>query len=331
MTSSMWMIRSEGGDLIEKFREGWVAVGWEDIGDLTDTTDRDAIWGRYDSSYPDHGPGKAANAVGVLFKFRTAIEKGDYVVTYDPDQRLYHVGRVTSDYRYSAKPVGKQWPHVRSVTWSSTVQRDTLSPSTRNTMGSTLTLFSVNEEAAAEILEVAAGKARPVQDPVAVAKEEQATVKEDEAGKALELVKDAIVAIGDRQCERLVAALLRGMGYRSRVAPIGPDRNVDVFASPDGLGLEEPRIKAEVKHRPKSAIGAHDVRSFLGALRSGDRGLYVSTGGFTKEARYEAERATVPVTLVDLHDFAELIVAHYEDFDIEGRVILPLVRVYLPE
>ena len=49
------------------------------------------------------------------------------------------------------------------------------------------------------------------------------------------------------------------------------------------------------------------MRSFIGGLRAGDRGLYVSTGGFTKEARYEADRANVPIRLLDLDGF----VRHY--------------------
>jgi hypothetical protein len=65
-------------------------------------------------------------------------------------------------------------------------------------------------------------------------------------------------------------------------------------------------------------------------LRPGDRGLYVSTGGFTREARYEGERATHPATLIDLGELASLVIQHYESFDVEGRVLLPLVRVYLP-
>ena len=188
----------------------------------------------------------------------------------------------------------------------------------------------MNEDAAAELTAVLEGAVKPAEVPASVAKEELSTVKEDEAAKAFELVKDAIVALTDRDCEQLVAALLRAMGYRARVTPVGPDRGVDVLASPDGLGLEEPRIKAEVKHRSKTAMGAPEVRSFLGGLRQGDRGLYVSIGGFTKEARYEAERSPVPVTLVDLGDLASLVISHYEEFDIDGRVILPLVKVYLP-
>jgi restriction system protein len=70
-------------------------------------------------------------------------------------------------------------------------------------------------------------------------------------------------------------------------------------------------------------------------VRAGERGylveeLYVSTGGFTREARYEADRATVPVTLVDLDELADLVVEHYERFDSEGRGLLPLIRVYWP-
>ncbi|MGE3166917.1 MAG: restriction endonuclease [Planctomycetota bacterium] len=50
-----------------------------------------------------------------------------------------------------------------------------------------------------------------------------------------------------------------------------------MVASRDGLGLEAPRIRVEVKHRPREKIGAPAVRSFIGSLRSSNRGIYVST------------------------------------------------------
>jgi len=77
-------------------------------------------------------------------------------------------------------------------------------------------------------------------------------------------------------------------------------------------------------------MGSPEIRSFIGALRDGDTGLYLSSGGFTKEARYEAERSTMQLTLVDMDDLADLIVTHYERFDEEGRTLMPLVRVYWP-
>lgn len=82
----------------------------------------------------------------------------------------------------------------------------------------------------------------------------------------------------------IVAGLLRSLGYKMRVSDTGPDRGKDIVASPDGFGFESPRIVVEVKHR-KGAMGAPDVRSFLGGRHPQDKGLYVSTGGFTREAR----------------------------------------------
>jgi len=63
-------------------------------------------------------------------------------------------------------------------------------------------------------------------------------------------------------------------------------------------------------------------------LREGDRGIYVSTGGFTREGRYEADRSNVPVTLLDLDELAKLVVMYYDSFDLDGRALIPLVRVY---
>ncbi len=81
----------------------------------------------------------------------------------------------------------------------------------------------------------------------------------------------------------LVAGILRAMGYKTLVSPAGADRGKDIIASPDGFGFEPPRIVVEVKHR-NARMGSSEIRSFLGGRHKDDRGLYVSTGGFTKEA-----------------------------------------------
>lgn len=46
--------------------------------------------------------------------------------------------------------------------------------------------------------------------------------------------------------ERLVAGMLKAMGYYARVMPKDPDDGRDVVTSPDAPGLESPRIVAEV-------------------------------------------------------------------------------------
>jgi restriction system protein len=161
-------------------------------------------------------------------------------------------------------------------------------------------------------------------------KEAEAVVRAEVLEKADEFIEDAINELDWKQMQDLVAGILRSMGYRTTVSPPGSDRGVDITASPDGLGLQEPRIFVEVKHRTQTPMGAEKIRSFLGGRKPGDKCLYVSTGSFTKEGRYEAERASVPMTLIDLQGLRRLLVEHYENLDAETRALVPLKRLYWP-
>lgn len=128
----------------------------------------------------------------------------------------------------------------------------------------------------------------------------------------------------------VVAGLLRAMGYVVVwVAPPGPDGGFDVVAQTDPLGARGPRIKAQVKQRPDSRVSPSDLRSFLATLGEQDVGIYISTGGFTKETEFEARRQEKRrVTLVDLARFIELWVAHYSQLSEPDRQLLPLKPVY---
>ncbi|MDX1969977.1 MAG: restriction endonuclease [Planctomycetaceae bacterium] len=324
----MWMVRAgEDGYLFEEFqRDNYIAIGWNALGDLTKVDTPEQIRQRYLEQNPAHKAPRANNAIAMIVKFRLVLKRGDRVTTYNPETRQYMVGTVDGDYRYAPDRPNHQ---VRAVKWDGLVDRDRLTPSTRNTLGSTLAVFRLNDDAAEDVLSILHGGGSKA---LLEAEEEDdlEQLKEDTIGRAHELIKDRILRLSDSDMEQLVAAVLRAMGYKARVTPKGPDRGVDVIASPDGLGLEEPRIKAEVKHRPKTPMGSQQIRSFLGGLRQGDRGLYVSTGGFSKDAGYEADRSNIPVTLLALDDLATLVVSHYENFDMDGKVLIPLTRLYWP-
>ena len=324
------MVRSDGGNALTLFEEGQVGIHYGIPDDLTGKN-LDEIRELYKKHNPDDSKYKAAGAIGMLDRIVNKIQTGDGVVTYDPGTRQYWIGRISSG--YFRAPGDVELPHRRKVEWSGTkVSRDDLSLDTRNSLGSTMALFSVSAEIWQEMISIQKGAkpSKPITDLTDEVKVELVEEKKTLIEKARERLKDKIVSLDDSEMEELLAAVLRAMGFRTRVSAKGPDRGVDVLASPDGLGLQEPRIKCEVKHRKNTVIGAPEVRSFLGALRAGDRGIYLSTGGFTREARYESDRANVPVSLMDLDDLARLIETHYESFDTEGRGLLPLTKVYWP-
>jgi restriction system protein len=325
------MIRAgEGGYLIDEFsKKNLVAIGWNQMGDLTNVKSQDALKQLYRQTYPQAKPGTIPGAAAVIQKFCNAVQKNDAVVSYDPNKREYLIGQITSDYYY--KPgVIPDYPNIRDVNWQNRVSRDELQPATRNSLGSTLTLFAVSPEAWEDIQSAIKGEKPSLVDEKEIEKTDFEEIRRNRIEEAHESIKDKLLDLDAYEMQELVAAILRAMGFKPRVSPPGSDRGLDIFASPDGLGLQEPRIKAEVKHRQSTQMGSQEIRSFVGGLRPGDRALYVSTGGFSKEAKYEAERSNIPLTLIELDDLATLVEQHYENFDTNGRALIPLTKIYWP-
>lgn len=123
----------------------------------------------------------------------------------------------------------------------------------------------------------------------------------------------------------LVADLLRAMGYYvSWVSPPGKDGGIDILAQPDALGARPPRIKVQVK-RQQVAVSVEGLRSFLALLGDTEVGLFVCTGGFTKDAASEARTQDKRrVTLIGLEKLFDLWVEHYDKLTDQARRRLPL-------
>lgn len=327
----MWMVRAgRNAFLAQEFEEkGYVALVWNEIGDLTLIKSPKELPKLHEEAYGKEKIGKQRMSLGQITRFRFEMKIGDRVITYYPEFRVYLVGEISSDYQYQKNSPGDH-NHIREVNWLGRVKRDSLSVATRNTIGAIMTLFLLSDSAATEINDLLEGKKTPFltidNDD---SESEIENLKKETIEKSIEFIKDKIQKLDWDEMQELTAGILRSMGYKTRVAMGGPDRGADVIASPDGLGLEEPRIRVEVKHRNET-VGAPLLRSFIGGLRANDRGLYVSTGGFTKEARYEAERSTVPVTLIDIDELADLLVRNYDNADTETKALVPLVKLYWP-
>ena len=329
---TMWMVRAEvDSRLYQPFLEhGVVAIGWAGVGNLDQYKSRDDILLAVRSALPDRKPQSHVVGAGMLYRFSQEMAVGDWVITYNKQRRVYAVGQVEGDYRH--KPdFNAHDPNVRPVNWlPKEISRDAFSARTRNTLGSTLTLFLLPPEVEEEIAGVLNDGVVTEIEPRLPDSGEDENLLDDIEARSSELIKDRIVKLDWQELQELVAGILRAMGYKTRVSPAGADRGKDVIASRDGLGFEDPRIVVEVKHRPATPMGSQDIRSFLGGRHANDKGLYVSTGGFSKEANYEAERANIPVTLMDMDSLVKALLDNYRDLDPESQRLVPLKRVFWP-
>lgn len=125
--------------------------------------------------------------------------------------------------------------------------------------------------------------------------------------------------------QELVADLLRAMDYYvAWVSPPGKDGGIDILAQPDVLGTRPPRIKVQVK-RQQQAVSVDGLRSFMALLGDEDVGLFVCTGGFTKDAISEARtQEKRRVTLIGLEKLFDLWDEHYDRLSDTARRRLPL-------
>jgi restriction system protein len=97
----------------------------------------------------------------------------------------------------------------------------------------------------------------------------------------------------------------------------------------DPLGTSSPRIKVQIKHRESSAT-VQEVRQLMGLLqKDGDVGIFISSGGFTPDAKSTARNSNVHVELVDLPRFVALWQEFYQKLTDEDKTKLPLFPIYL--
>lgn len=333
--ANTWMVRAgQGGRWFPEFRDReMVAVGWHEVRDVAQLTTREAVLAKAKIAYPNYKEQAVVVAAGQIFRFWREIKEGDRVVTYDPTARSYLCGAITGAAFFDASEEVPILTTKRKVRWERETPRDGLSPSTLNTLGAILTLFVLPPNVSDELwngLSPNAAKQRAPIDEAGQLPPPQSLNDSDISSSATEAIKDRIAELDWDDLQELVAGLLRAMGYKTVVSPPGADRGKDIVASPDGFGFEEPKIIVEVKHRAGQRMGASDIRSFLGGRHPRDKGLYVSTGGFSKDAYYEADRAQIPLTLMDFERLVESILDYYPKFDEETRQILPLRKIYWP-
>ncbi|NPU11768.1 Mrr restriction system protein [Bradyrhizobium sp. 83002] len=177
-------------------------------------------------------------------------------------------------------------------------------------------------------------RAKPGAETVATVEEppplsETSVLFEDAKEKARAEIDEYLDTLSGYEFQDLVAALLEGMGYAtSSVSKPGADGGTDILAYTDPLGAQTPHIRVQVKHRDQAA-SREDVAALRGIMR-GDReiGLFVSSGGFTREARREAGIGAVHIELVDLDRFLMLWQQHYGKIPEAKRSKLRLEPVY---
>ncbi len=167
------------------------------------------------------------------------------------------------------------------------------------------------------------------EDEIPEDKIQKATIEQLEEN-AIDGIKEYIKERNPYEFQDLVAALLRAMGYYTPfISPKGKDGGIDIIAFQDPLGVNAPRIKVQVKHKPETAIPVDEIRGLLGLLnKDGDIGLFVTSGRFTAESERFARDSHIHVKLIDGNTFIGLWKEFYSKLPDDEKSLLPLQPIF---
>ena len=152
---------------------------------------------------------------------------------------------------------------------------------------------------------------------------------EDAEEEAWQQIEGFLSTMPPYDFQALVGDLLRAMGYHvASIAPPGKDDGVDILAFTDPLGTRPPRIKVQVK-RQKDTVRVDGLRAFMALLGNEDVGIFINTGGFTRDAVDEARnQPSRRVTLVDMEKLFDFWVEHYPKLGATAQQRMPLRPVW---
>ena len=107
----------------ECLQEGYICVGWDEVGDLSEFESRDAFRVRFEEAYPYNGHLPQARRKGnELWKLRE-LEPGDLVVANRGIGRVLAVGEVVQPgYRWADER--PEFRHTVAVKWDTTYEQD---------------------------------------------------------------------------------------------------------------------------------------------------------------------------------------------------------------
>lgn len=161
-------------------------------------------------------------------------------------------------------------------------------------------------------------------------RKEEGTPKEelDYASQSIndEIAEDVLqrlMAVSPGRFEHIVIDLLVKMGYggsyRDAAQAIGGvgDEGVDGVINEDRLGLN--RIYVQAKRWQNKYVGHPEIRNFVGALdfKHAERGVFITTSSFTKEAQESIDRSSKRIILIDGNKLAKLMIDYNVGVTIE--------------
>jgi restriction system protein len=336
---AMWLVRGgKFGEHEDRFLSAnQICLTWDNIGEISfsDAKGFEEIRALAKQMMPGQSVPKVSITTSQWSAFILGMKKGDLVIMPRKHKAVIAIGEIEGDHRFDPKADFWYW-HSRSVKWIAfDVPRASFDKDILFSFGAIMTICEIKRNDAEKRVRSliksgfthGAHKVPAIQEPVTP---EEDPVARDMEELALDQIARKILArFKGHDMARLVGGILASQGYRTLVSPPGPDKGVDILASPDPMGFGHPRICVQVK----STDGPVDSPTFnqlIGTMQNvqAEHGLLVSWGGFKATVRQQEAPNYFKVRLWDQGDLIEELLRHYDRLDPDLQAEIPLKKIW---
>ncbi len=325
---ALWCIKGgRNGEREQRMIErSIVAIGWQELGDLSVYSDKEALMTKYQDAFPDAERRRVAHHVGQLWSFVNRIKINDLVVVPLKTQSAIAIGEFKSDYLYSEE-YGQDMRHIRKVEWFRTdLPRNTFDQDLLYSFGAFMTVCQITRnDAERRVRALLRGEQVQPLDEEEI--DDQSTDVEQIARD--QILKHISQKYRGHELARLVESVLSAQGMTVERMNPGPDGGVDILAGSGAMGFDSPRICVQVKSSD-TPVGVEVFRALKGTMDSfsADQGLLVSLGGFKNSTLNEALTSFFRVRLWDSGDLINLIIRYYDQLPDTVQAEIPLKKVW---
>lgn len=339
---ALWLNRAgRRGEFETKFlEEGRIYLTWGELNcDLSKVETMRAMYELLSEIFPDSSQGKRTQNNGQIWSFSHRMQPGDWVALPSKMKRVIHIGEITGPYVFDPQAESPYY-HYRQVDWiARDIPRSNFDKDILLSLGAATTICGIKRNDAEK--RIRAMKSTGWKSMITIPsppktgdgnengpEDEPPTVDLEQLGRD-EIANLIMRKFKGHGMELLVEEILKAQGYTTYRSPEGPDKGVDILASPGPLGFGQPRICVQVKSAD-APVDRPTLDQLLGTMQNvqADQGLLVSWSGFKSSVNKETAHHFFRVRLWDQDELIEQFLEHYNNIDEDLRAELPLKRIW---
>lgn len=335
--SRLWLIRlgKYGEAEARALEDGTFATGWEIEKDVTRAKSKEDLLAILEAAYPNKKAGTLNSWAVQLNQLLNTAQPGDLVVIPFKTTGEVGIGRILGGPLH----VDGKFPG-RRVEWLVTdLPREAIKQDLRFSMGASQTVCEIQRNNAAARFEKIA---RTRLDPGPLVNSSKSLSQIESGIEDADLLVPDLSALARQQVEdhisanfagheftELIAAILEAQGYRTEVAPPGPDRGIDIVAGKGELGFDAPRLVVQVKSGDLQG-DQPTLQSLIGSVQDAhaEHGLLVCWSGFKQPVRKRLNELYFRIRLWGRKEILDELFDVYDDLPEELKAKLRFQRVW---